>query len=69
MINPLLSLKTHKNFETAMPFLWKYCNKTKTPSADWCYENKLSCGQSTWGDHYPVSLIIIFNIIIWTVDS
>ena len=37
-----------------MPFLWKYCKKTKTPT-EWCYENKL-CGQYTWPKQYPVRL-------------
>ena len=51
MITFLLSLKPHKDFETAMPFLWKYCKKSKTPSK-WCYENKL-CGQYTWAKQDP----------------
>merc|ERR1711881_534237 len=47
----IIAVKPHKNFETAMPFLWKYCKKAKTPT-DWCYENKL-CGQYTWAKQYP----------------
>lgn len=47
----IISLKPHKNFETAMPFLWKYCKKAKSPTV-WCYENKL-CGQYTWAKQYP----------------
>ena len=53
----LISLKPHKNFETAMPFLWKYCKKSQTPT-EWCYENKL-CGQYTWAKQYPVGPCII----------
>jgi len=48
----IISLKPHKNFKTAMPFLWKYCNKDDSKSGyEWCYENK-GCGQYTWAKHY-----------------
>ena len=51
---PTFSLKPHKNFKTAMPFLWKYCNKDDSKSGyEWCYEEK-GCGQYTWAKHYKV---------------
>ena len=43
-----------------MPFLWKYCKKSKTPSK-WCYENKL-CGQYTWAKKYSVGPSIISTV-------
>ena len=59
----LISLKPHKNFETAMPYLWNYCNRAITPT-EWCYDNQL-CGPHTWAAQYPVGLSILSGNWNW----